>query len=109
MSPASGEQPPDESATAVVVTARFWASARAAVGVSSADVRVPTSSASGALTEPGAVTVADVIDALTAEHGPRVGQVLSVCSVLYDGLRVDPTAAVQSGAELEFLPPFAGG
>ena len=111
MSPISGEQPRVEPTGVpgggpVRVRVRFWASARAAVGAAEAEVLVPVEGSPG---EGGAITVAEVIGALTEEHGPAAGRVLEVCSVLVDGLRVDRASAVDNGAELEFLPPFAGG
>lgn len=58
---------------------------------------------------------ADSLAALLAgareRHGERLARVLTVCSVLVDGARVDRDAdlALPDGTEVDVLPPFAGG
>ena len=88
----------------VSVLVRYWASAREAAGV--AEERVET---------PGGATLAGVLAEVRARHAasPRFGRVLGVCSVLVDGVpagRQDPaTVRLADGAEVDLLPPFAGG
>ena len=78
---------------------RYFAGARAAAGV--AEERV----ALGATD-----TVADVLAAESGRRGPDLARVLPACSVLLNGVAVhDHAVAVPDGAELDVLPPFAGG
>jgi molybdopterin converting factor small subunit len=93
MSPSTPASPGAET-----VTVRFWASARAAVGVAEEELSLGTGA-----------SVREVIANLAGRHGERAGEVLMVCSVLLDGARLDLDAVVPPGGELEFLPPFAGG
>jgi molybdopterin synthase sulfur carrier subunit len=74
---------------------RFWAAARAAAGQAEQAYDAPTL---------GAVVVA-----LEAEHGPELAKILGVCSFLVDGVRARPDLVLSEGAEIEVLPPFAGG
>jgi molybdopterin synthase sulfur carrier subunit len=76
-------------------TLRYWAAAKAAAGVAE---------------EPyDAVTLQDAVDAAGAAHGPELARVLSRCTFLLDGRQVARGAALPEGAEVEVLPPFAGG
>lgn len=53
--------------------------------------------------------VADVLSRL-ADGNERLARVLGASSLLLDGVRVaDHDAAIGSGAQLDVLPPFAGG
>ncbi len=87
------------------VTVRYWASARAAAGVAEEQLELEVES----------VTLAAVLDVVRATRPgvPRFGQVLGVCSYLVDGdpvgRRPHETIALRDGAEVEVLPPFAGG
>lgn len=85
-----------------LVTVRYWAAARAAAGVAEEQVE--------------AGTLAAALEAVLECHrgsGPRLEQVLAVCAYVVDGAPVgrrDPTlVALDPGAEIEVLPPFAGG
>ena len=85
------------------VTVRYWASARAAAGVSSDELEVA-----------GPVSLAELRDRAAALHpGTRLEAVLSVCSVLVGdqpvGSRDPATVEISPGDTVEFLPPFAGG
>ena len=85
------------------VTLRYWASARAAAGVSSETLPVA-----------GAVTLRDVVRRAGELHpGSRLPGVLEICSVLVGDRPVssaDPAGVVvRPGDTVEFLPPFAGG
>jgi len=82
-----------------VVTVRYFAAARAAAGVTSEDVDM----AEGA-------TVGDALNAIAARHGDGLGKVLTGCSFLLDSVAVrDRATLLPAAAELDVLPPFAGG
>ncbi|HEY2724376.1 MAG TPA: MoaD/ThiS family protein [Pseudonocardiaceae bacterium] len=82
-----------------VVTVRYFAGARAAAGVQSEDVEL----GDGA-------TVADALDAVASRHGHELTKVLAACSFLLDSVAVrDRGTPLPPGAELDVLPPFAGG
>jgi molybdopterin synthase sulfur carrier subunit len=82
-----------------VVTVRYFAGARAAAGVPSEDVEL----------DDGA-TVADALDEVVERHGEQLGKVLAACTFLLDSVAVrDRNVALPPGAELDVLPPFAGG
>ena len=91
--------------TAVDVTIRYWASARAAAGCDSESF--------------AGRRVGDVLEAASAAH-TGLGAVLAVSTILLDGHPVSASALLpgSSGspgspepgrAILEVLPPFAGG
>lgn len=81
------------------VTVRYFAGARAAAGVPSEDIEL----------QAGA-TVADVVDLVAQRHGEALTAVLAVCSFLLDSVAVrDRSTPLPSRAELDVLPPFAGG
>lgn len=81
-----------------VITVRFWAGARAAVGLAEEEYAGPA-------------TLEALRRAVLDRHpDPKVGPVLGVCSVLVDGGQASgPAAVVEPGSVVEFLPPFAGG
>jgi sulfur-carrier protein len=82
-----------------VVTVRYFAAARAAAGVSSENVDIGEDA-----------TVADALEAIATQHGEGLGKVLAACSFLVDSVAVrDRTTPLRPGAELDVLPPFAGG
>jgi molybdopterin converting factor small subunit len=82
-----------------VVTVRYFAAARAAAGLPSEDIDI----CDGA-------TVADALEAITSRHGDALRKVLAACSFLVDSVAVrDRTTPLRPGAELDVLPPFAGG
>jgi molybdopterin converting factor small subunit len=85
------------------ITVRYWASARAAAGVSS-----------DALEVTGPLTLTDVVRRAVALHpDTRLPNVLEACSVLVGdqpvGSRRPDGVLVNPGQTVEFLPPFAGG
>jgi sulfur-carrier protein len=83
----------------VMVLVRYFAAARAAAGVDEEKVQV----AAGA-------TVADVLDAVRAEHGADLVRVLERCSFLLDEVAVrEKDTELGQDATLDVLPPFAGG
>lgn len=78
-------------------TVHLYASARAAAGTNRLEVT--------------AATAAEVVAALCAGRPAHLAEVLSVCTLLADGQRLDPTSTdpLPAGAAIEVLPPFAGG
>ncbi|MDO5710979.1 MAG: MoaD/ThiS family protein [Micrococcales bacterium] len=76
------------------VTVRYWAAAAAAAGT--AQESLPVGS------------VAQILDAARRRH-PDLERVLAVATILHDGRVLRPGQEVPVGAELEVLPPFAGG
>jgi molybdopterin synthase sulfur carrier subunit len=95
------QDPGDSTArqdSAIRVTVRYFAAARAAAGAESEIVTLR----SGA-------SVAELVRSLAA-RGARLAEVLDRCSYLRDGVAVrDETAALHSGDTIDVLPPFAGG
>ncbi|MER5263691.1 MoaD/ThiS family protein [Actinosynnema sp. NPDC002837] len=82
------------------LTVRYFAGARAAVGVAEESFELPGDAA----------TVRAAIEAVRGRHGAEAARVLPACSYLLDGVAVrDHDTAVWSGAQLDVLPPFAGG
>jgi len=83
------------------VTVRYWAAARAAAGVTEEKV--------------DAGTLGEALELLRVRHSdePRFARVLSVCSFVIDsepvGARAPAGVPLVEGAEVEVLPPFAGG
>lgn len=86
------------------VTLRYWASLRAAAGVTEDHLAVS-----------GPVTLADLTGRAIAVRpaATRFAEVLATCSVLVGDRPVasaDPAdVVVAPGETVEFLPPFAGG
>lgn len=75
------------------VTVRFFAAAREAAGTDS--VTIP------------AGRLRDGLDSLAL--GERFSEVLSMCSIVCDGERIELDDVIAGGAEVDVLPPFAGG
>lgn len=83
----------------MTVVVRYFAAARAAAGVETEKVDVPDGT-----------TVAALLTALGAEHGPDLARVLERCSYLLDEVAVrDRSTVLADGATVDVLPPFAGG
>ena len=79
-----------------MVTVRYFAGARAAVGVDT------ETREAGSLQE----LVGQIVDA----HGERLEKVLTACSFLVDGTSTrDRALTLAPGAVVDVLPPFAGG
>jgi molybdopterin converting factor small subunit len=76
------------------VTIRYFAAARAAAGESSATAE--------------AASIRDLIGAVSAGR-PELARVLGICTFLLDGQRADPSTPLHAGAQVDALPPFAGG
>jgi molybdopterin converting factor small subunit len=80
----------------MTITVRYFAGARAAVGVDT------ETRDAGSLDE----LVGQIVDA----HGERLERVLTACSFLVDGTSTrDRTLVLAPGAVVDVLPPFAGG
>lgn len=83
----------------MTIEVRYFAAARAAAGVEEEKVQVAATA-----------TVADLLDAVRAEHGVALGRVLARCSYLLDETAVrDLTTPLGAASTLDVLPPFAGG
>ncbi len=78
------------------LTVRYFAAARAAAGVREEAIN--------------ASSVAEAVRGLRARHSAHFAQVLDGCSLLLDGVHVDPAnLTLCHDGELDVLPPFAGG
>jgi molybdopterin synthase sulfur carrier subunit len=91
------------SVETAMVHVHYWASARAAAGVSGDEIAVD-----------GPVTLDEVVRRAVALHpGTRLPDVLKVCSALVGDRPVSSEepgrVEVRPGETVEFLPPFAGG
>jgi molybdopterin synthase sulfur carrier subunit len=79
-----------------VITVRYFAGARAAVGVDT-EAR-------------DAGTLDELVGQIIDDHGERLERVLTACSFLVDGTSTrDRGLALAPGAVVDVLPPFAGG
>jgi len=88
----------DQAASAVGITVRYFAAARAAAG-----------SDSEQLTLRSGATVAELVDGLGG-RSQELARVLVRCSFLCDGVAVrDQAQPLQAGNTIDVLPPFAGG
>jgi sulfur-carrier protein len=88
----------DQAASAVGITVRFFAAARAAAGSDSEQLSVRFGA-----------TVSELVDGLGG-RSQELARVLSRCSYLCDGVAVrDQAQPLQAGNTIDVLPPFAGG
>lgn len=89
----------DENTSGFCVELVFWAGAKAVAGMASQSWR--------------AASVAAALSAAAAQRAdPRFDRLLTVCSVLVDGVvrhRGDLDAPLTGPVRVEILPPFAGG
>lgn len=97
------------------VTLRFFAAARAAVGVDELTISLPSTTGMGAAAGGGvapttvAALVALVRPAATVDPA-EASAVLARCSFLVDGVSTQDTLTpVPDGAVIDVMPPFAGG
>ncbi len=88
----------DQRAAAASVTVRYFAAAKAAAGVDEEQLPLP---------EPP--TLAALLDTVRAAHGDAVTAVLARCSYLVDEVAARDGSMLAPGAEVDILPPFAGG
>ncbi|WP_206785255.1 MoaD/ThiS family protein [Amycolatopsis sp. MtRt-6] len=85
--------------TTVTIAVRYFAAARAAAGVEEEKVQLPAGA-----------SVADAVAELARLHPSSLPRLLEAVSYLLDGIAVrDLTRTLRDGAELDVLPPFAGG
>jgi len=85
--------------TTVTVLVRYFASARAASGVDEEKVQLPAGA-----------SVADLVSELRETRSQALSRVLDAASFLLDGVAVrDRALALPADAEIDVLPPFAGG
>jgi molybdopterin synthase sulfur carrier subunit len=78
------------------VTVRYFAGARAAVGVDT-EAR-------------DAGTLDELVGQIVDDHGEKLERVLAACSFLVDGTSTrDRASTLSPGAVIDVLPPFAGG
>jgi len=112
-----GENGDDPS---VEVTVRYFAAARAAVGVAEERLTVAvvpdvSTGSAGRRIDPdrqqaATVTLQAVLDTAIRRHGRRLTAVLRRCSFLLDEVAVhERDATVRDGQIMDVLPPFAGG
>jgi molybdopterin converting factor small subunit len=75
------------------VTVRYWAGAQRAAGAERETL------------------VAESVGAVRRQLAsrPALAAIAAVASFLVDGQRADDTTPLQDGAEVDVLPPFAGG
>ncbi len=102
------ETPPAPAGSETHVTVRYWASARAAAGVTADHLPAVDD-----------LTLAEVTARVLARRAAgtpdadRLARVLASCSVLVGetpvGTRDPASVVVHPGDSVEFLPPFAGG
>ena len=84
---------------AVTVSVRFFAGAQAAAGTPEASVTLPAPA-----------TLARLTEELVHQHGPGLARVLAAASFIVDEVATtDPGRALDDGARVDVLPPFAGG
>lgn len=92
----------DTAVGTLTVHVRYFAAAAEAAGVPAEDLPLVDGATAG-----------DLVDALAAAHGPALGRVLAISSLLVDDVvREDRTAALAPRAatvRVDVLPPFAGG
>lgn len=78
------------------VTVRYFAAAAEAAGTDREQL--------------DATTAGGLRAAMTSAHGADLARVLTRCSLLADGVRLDADdAPLTPGATVDVLPPFAGG
>lgn len=83
----------------LTIVVRYFASARAAAGEEEEKVQLPEGA-----------SVGDAVAELRRLHPVALPRVLDAASYLLDGVAVrDPGRELRDGAELDVLPPFAGG
>ena len=82
-----------------LVTVRYFAAVKQAATVAQDQV--------------AASSLAEALEQVRHQHGPRFAEVLAVCSFLVDGTPVGArdhaTVSLGAGCQVDCLPPFAGG
>lgn len=89
----------DAQQPGVALQVRYYASARAAAGTEAESVTLPAGA-----------SVADALQELRERHPQPLARVLEAASFLLDGVAVrDRSTPLPAAAQLDVLPPFAGG
>lgn len=79
-----------------MITVRYFAAAAEAAGTTSETL--------------DAGTLGELRATMADRHGDALERVLTRCSLLHDGARVeDPALPLRDGGLVDVLPPFAGG
>jgi molybdopterin synthase sulfur carrier subunit len=86
----------------VSVSVRYFAGAQAAAGVAEEQLTLSSPPASP-------LTVRDLVSELVARHGPNLARVLAASSFIVDEVTAGPERPLDDGAQVDVLPPFAGG
>lgn len=89
------------------VTVRYFAGARAAAGVDQEKIELDGAASSAA--PQGIPTLTDLARVLGQRHGPDLDRVLTACSFLLDEVAGSRERPLHDGAQVDVLPPFAGG
>ncbi|OII11009.1 hypothetical protein BIU97_09090 [Curtobacterium sp. MCBA15_009] len=102
-----------------MTTIRFFAAARAAVGVDSVEAPAVSDSAmataatattAASATAASASTLGEALDAVEAADPERWAALQERCSYLVDGVTTrDRATSLQGVALVDVMPPFAGG
>lgn len=100
LSTTSAQTPTGDAENGLRVRVRYFAAAAEAAGTTAEEVSLPAGAAA-----------ADLVAELAAAHAPGLERVLSISSLLIDGVvRADRTLPLGDGLlEVDVLPPFAGG
>ncbi len=85
----------------MLVAVRYFAGARAAAGLDEEKVDLDAGT--------GRPTIADLAEVLARRHGGDLPRVLAACSFLLDEVAGGRDRLLHDGAEVDVLPPFAGG
>lgn len=88
--------------TDVSVSVRFFAGAQAAAGVAEERLTLASPPAAPA-------TVGTLVEELIARHGADLARVLAASSFIVDEVAAGPDQTLTDGANVDVLPPFAGG
>ncbi|MDO8121577.1 MoaD/ThiS family protein [Isoptericola sp. b490] len=78
-----------------MIRVRYFAAAAEAAGVDEESVT--------------AGTRAELVSVVVGRHGPDLARVLDRCALVAEGRRLDGEDAIDDGALVDVLPPFAGG
>ncbi len=87
------------------VTVRYFAGARAAAGLDEEIIDLDD----GPDPTLHSLTIAALTGLLAERHGPGLGRVLAASSFLLDEVAGGRDRRVHDGAQVDVLPPFAGG
>lgn len=89
------------------VTVRYFAGARAAAGVD--QEKIELDAAADSVASQGIPTIADLAELLGRRHGEDLSRVLAACTFLLDEVAGSRERPLRDGAQIDVLPPFAGG